>query len=158
MKNKFNRNHNRRREELKKLMENPEKFKEKIGTEVGEKDLMLVHEIARDSRLEELIKNLDIDQDQYEQVKKQVIKLHPKSTEYPLLSTLFRNHKGKYKVEDLIYEYHDSILKEGIEVGMDYGKKFLIEDLQSKRFTKKDILNMSKSDIDEYCEEIREEI
>ncbi len=159
MKNRSNRlAYARRKAELKKIMENPKKFEEKVGTEITEDDVIIVHEITREARLEEFIKNLDIDCDQYEQTKKRIITLHPKSQEFPLISTLYRNHKGKYKVEDLINEYHDSILKEGLEIGMDYGKKFIIEDIQNKRFTKKDILNMTKTEITEYCDEIRDEI
>ena len=159
MKNRSNRHlKNKRREWIAKLMEDPEKFKEKMGTEITEKDFELVHEISRDSRLNELFEDLNIDPVQLEIVKKKVIKLSPDSVEYPLFSTLFRDHDGNYKVEDLIYEYHDSILREGMMIGMDYGKKFITEDIQNGRFTKEDILKMTSEEIIEYGDEIREEI
>jgi hypothetical protein len=159
MKNKPHRQYQKaRREKIAKLMENPEKFKEKMGSEITEKDVGLIHEIARDARLDELFDDLNINKDQLEHVKKQIIKLSPKSVEYPLFSTLFRDHDGNYKVEDLINEYHDSILREGMLFGMDYGKKFLAEDIQSKRFTKEDLMNMTQEEIIEYGDEIRDEI
>jgi hypothetical protein len=140
------------------MMKDPEKFKEKVGTEITKKDVGIVHEIARDARLNELFKDLNIDFDELESVKKKVIRLRPKSKEYRLFSTLFRDHDGRYKVDHLINEYHDSILREGIEYGIGYGKKFIVEDIQNNRFTKEDIKNMTKDEIDEYCDEIREEI
>ena len=89
--------------------------------------------------------------------KKKVIKLGPKS-EYPLFSTLYRDHDGLYKVETLINEYHDSTLREGMMVGISYGEKFIVEDIQNNRFTKEDILNMGMDEIIEYCDEERDEI
>lgn len=159
MKNKLkDRNYLKRREKIEKLMSNPEEFKNKMQSEITSKDFEIVYEIARDSRIEGLIENLGIDKKEYEKAKGKIVKLSPSSTEFPLLSTLYRKHNGKYKVEDLINQYHDSVLREGIEVGIEYGKKFLAEDIQNKRFTKKDIMKMSKQEIDKYCDEIRDEI
>lgn len=67
--------------------------------------------------------------------------------------------KKKYeKVEDLIYKFHDSILKEGMEIGLAYGQKFLVEDIQNKRFSKEDLKNMNEKELKEYYDENREEI
>ena len=159
MKNKPQKNYQKaRREKIAKMMEDPEKFKEKIGSEITAKDMGLVYEIARDSRLDDLFEELNIDPQQLETVKKKVINLRPKSAKYPLHSTLFRNHKGRYKVADLINEYHDSILEDGMLIGANYGKKFIVEDIQDKRFSKEDIINMTPEEINEYCDEIRDEI
>ncbi|MBQ8018252.1 MAG: hypothetical protein IJ258_09145 [Methanobrevibacter sp.] len=148
----------RRRAKLEKLMQDPEKFQSLMGTEITEKDVPLVHEIARDSRIEDLIERLNIDKDKFEKARKKIIKLSPNSTECHMTSTLFREHNGNYLVEDLLYEYHDSILKEGLAVGEAYGNKFLLEDIQSNRFTKEDLMKMSKRKIDKYCDEVRDEI
>ena len=159
MKNRPRSNYqNTRRAKIARLLEDPEKFKEKLGSEITEKDVGLVHEITREARLNELFEELNIDSDQLERVKRQVIRLTPKSAEYRLFSTLFRDHDGNYKVCDLMNEYHDSILREGMMIGIDYGKKFIAEDVQSGRFTKEDLMNMTHEEIIEYGDEIREEI
>lgn len=159
MKNKYkNLRYKRRRAKLEKLMNDPEKFQSLMGTEITEKDVPLVHEIARDARIDDLIERLNIDKEQFEKLRKKTIKLSPNSTECHMVSTLFRDHDGTYIVEDLLYEYHDSILREGIAVGEAYGNKFLVEDIQSNRFTKEDLMKMSKRKIDKYCDEVRDEI
>ena len=159
MKNRANKlAQDKRRKQIKKMMEDPDVFMKNLGTEITEDDVIFVHEIARESRIERLIQDLDIDPDKYDKTKKKVIKLNPKSSEFKLISTLFKNHRGKYKVEDLINEYHDSILRDSIPIGMDYGKKLIFEDIQNKRFTKEDILNMSDVEIKEYCHEEVEKI
>ena len=135
-----------------------EKIEKYVTEELSEEDVPLILEIIREARLNDLFKDLNIDEDELKKVKRKVIKLSPKSSEFPLISELYRNHKGNYKVEDLMNEYHDSILRDGMIIGMDYGKKFIVEDLQSKRFSKNDIKKMSKNQINEYCDEIREEI
>lgn len=135
-----------------------EKIEKYVTEELSEEDVPLILEIIREARLNDLFKDLNIDEDELKKVKRKVIKLSPKSSEFPLMSELYRNHKGNYKVEDLMNEYHDSILRDGMIIGMDYGKKFIVEDLQSKRFSENDIKKMSKNQINEYCDEIREEI
>ena len=49
-------------------------------------------------------------------------------------------------------------MKDGLIIGMQYGKKFIIEDIQNHRFTEEDLLNMSEEELNDYCREIREEI
>lgn len=112
----------------------------------------------RDARLNTLFEDLEIDEKKLDKARKKKIKLSPKSRKWPLLSTPYRDHEGKYVVEDLIYEYHDSVLREGILIGRDYGRKFAVEDIKNKRFGKEDILNMTKNELEEYCDENREEI
>ena len=43
-------------------------------------------------------------------------------------------------------------------IGANYGKKFIVEDIQNERFSKEDIINMTPEEINEYCDEIRDEI
>ena len=112
----------------------------------------------REKRLNRLFEELGIDKEKYEKVRKNYIELSPKSKEYPLFSTLYKKHDGKYKVEDLIYEFHDSILKEGMEIGLAYGQKFLVEDIQNKRFSKEELKNLNEKELREYYDENREEI
>lgn len=148
----------KRRAQLEKLMEDPIKFQNKIGTEIRENDVQIIHEICRDARLDELIESMDIDKKEYEKTRNEIITLNPDDEDYPLHSKLFKNLKGKYEFEKLLFKYHDSVLRGGMIIGMDYGKKFLIEDIQNNRFTKKDIINMTKKQVDEYCDEVREQI
>ena len=49
--------------------------------------------------------------------------------------------------------YYDEILREGLEMGIPYGKKLIAEDIQSNKITKEKILKMSDEDLLEYYEE-----
>lgn len=158
MKNKMKRKLKNKisREKLKKILNDEsevDNMKKIIKSDLSDGDIELIMDISRESRLDNLFENLNINKDELAKAKKKIIKLHPKSTEWPLLSTLYKNHKGKYKAETLFNEYHDSTLREGMVFGITYGKKFLVEDIQNKRFSKKDILNMSEDEIFEYCDE-----
>ena len=146
------------REKLKEMM-NDESQIETVQNMIHNQELTfeMFYEVSRELRLDYLFEKLNVNERDLINAKKKVIKLGPKS-EYPLFSTLYRDHNGKYKVETLINEYHDSTLREGMAVGIVYGEKFIVEDIQNKRFTKEDIINMSQEEIFEYCDENREKI
>lgn len=162
MKNKIkNRQQNKKmREKLKQMMlnEDQSEFKEFAKKNISKEMFEMMMDVNRELRLNDLFENLEIDKNELEKAKKTIVKLSPKSAEWPLLSTLYRNHNGKYKVETLLNQYHDSTIRDGILIGIDYGKKFIVQDLQSQRFSKDDIINMSEDDVMEYCDENREEI
>lgn len=161
MKNKINRKSKKykiAREKLKELL-NDESQVETVQNMIKNNEIPfdMFHEVSRELRMEQLFEDLNVDWKDLMNAKKKVIKLGPKS-EYPLFSTLYRDHDGPYKVETLINEYHDSTLREGMMVGISYGEKFIVEDIQNNRFTKEDILNMGMDEIIEYCDEERDEI
>ena len=161
MKNKTNRKSKKykiAREKLKELL-NDESQVETVQNMIKNNEIPfdMFHEVSRELRMEQLFEDLNVDGKDLMNAKKKVIKLGPKS-EYPLFSTLYRDHDGLYKVETLINEYHDSTLREGMMVGISYGEKFIVEDIQNNRFTKEDILNMGMDEIIEYCDEERDEI
>lgn len=161
MKNKINRKSKKykiAREKLKELL-NDESQVETVQNMIKNNEIPfeMFHEVSRELRMEQLFEDLNVDGKDLMNAKKKVIKLGPKS-EYPLFSTLYRDHDGQYKVETLINEYHDSTLREGMMVGISYGEKFIVEDIQNNRFTKDDILNMGMDEIIEYCDEERDEI
>lgn len=161
MKNKINRKSKKykiAREKLKELL-NDESQVETVQNMIKNNEIPfeMFHEVSRELRMEQLFEDLNVDGKDLMNAKKKVIKLGPKS-EYPLFSTLYRDHDGLYKVETLINEYHDSTLREGMMVGISYGEKFIVEDIQNNRFTKDDILNMGMDEIIEYCDEERDEI
>ncbi len=161
MKNKINRKSKKykiAREKLKELL-NDESQVETVQNMIKNNEIPfdMFHEVSRELRMEQLFEDLNVDWKDLMNAKKKVIKLGPKS-EYPLFSTLYRDHDGLYKVETLINEYHDSTLREGMMVGISYGEKFIVEDIQNNRFTKDDILNMGMDEIIEYCDEERDEI
>lgn len=161
MKNKINRKSKKykiAREKLKELL-NDESQVETVQNMIKNNEIPfeMFHEVSRELRMEQLFEDLNVDWKDLMNAKKKVIKLGPKS-EYPLFSTLYRDHDGQYKVETLINEYHDSTLREGMMVGISYGEKFIVEDIQNNRFTKDDILNMGMDEIIEYCDEERDEI
>lgn len=161
MKNKINRKSKKykiAREKLKELL-NDESQVEIVQNMINNNEIPfeMFYEVSRELRMEQLFEDLNVDWKDLMNAKKKVIKLGPKS-EYPLFSTLYRDHDGQYKVETLINEYHDSTLREGMMVGISYGEKFIVEDIQNNRFTKEDILNMGMDEIIEYCDEERDEI
>ena len=43
-------------------------------------------------------------------------------------------------------------------IGSDYGKKFIVDDIQKNRITKEDLLNMNDDELYDYFYEEREEI
>lgn len=121
-------------------------------------DLEITVDILRELRLERLYEDLDIDVEKIAKAKKKVVKIRPKSPKCTLISTLYKNHDGNYKIETLLNQFHDSTLQDGFQIGADYGKKFIIDDIQNQRFSKKDIEQMSQEEINEYCGEIRNQI
>ena len=149
------------REKLKEMVNDEdqfEDFKSYLADNHSQSDMATLIEIFRELRMEELFNDLGIDAEKLDKAKRKVIKLGPKSKEWPLMSTLYKDHNGLYKVEDLFNEYHDDTFNEGYHIGFCYGTKFFIEDLKNGRFTKEDILKMSEEEINKYrCEE-REEI
>lgn len=160
-KTKFRLKNKMTHKKLKEMVQDKDKTKEMetyIDNGLSNSEFEMLMGVFREIRLDRLFNELDVDENKLEKAKKTTVKLHPNSSEWPLLSRLYRNHDGKYKVETLINQYHDSILREGMLIGMDYGKKFIVEDLQNKRFSKQDVLNMSSKEVHEYCEENRQEI
>jgi hypothetical protein len=157
-----NRIRNKRlREKISKMVNSEdefENFKKYMNNGISSEEFTIIMEVIRESRLNGLFSDLKIDEAKLKKAKRKVIKLSPESSQFPLMSELYQNHNGKYIVEDLMNEYHDSILRDGMIIGMDYGKKFIVEDLQNSRFTRKDIEEMPTEKIHEYCEEIRKEI
>lgn len=107
----------------------------------------------KESMLNALFDELEIDKNKLELDKKEKIQLDPKSTEVPLFSTLYRDKKGEFTFEELTNMYYDEILREGLEMGIPYGKKLIAEDIQSNKITKEKILKMSDEDLLEYYEE-----
>lgn len=149
----------KRRAEVKEIMDEFDEENPQVDSRLSENDVQHIHDIARESRMNELlIEDLKIDEEELEKAKKKIIKLSPYSRKFKFRSVIYKDLKGFYKVEVLLNLFHDSILKEGINIGMEFGTKFLIEDIQNKRFSKEDIMNMTPEEIDEYCEEVREEI
>ena len=162
MKNKSNRKFKNKisREKLKEMVndENQLDNMDLFSGDLSSADVEMIFDVTRESRVDYLFEMLNVNEEDVKKAKGKIIKLHPQSTELPLLSTLYKNHNGKYKLETLLNEYHDSILSEGIMYGISYGKKFIVEDIHNKRFSKEDILNMTDEEIFEYVDEKREEI
>ena len=147
-----------RRDQLKEMFSDEDRIEEAVEyaeSHDSQKDIELINDVIRESRIDELFEDLGADENGLKK-RKHIIKLNAR--QHNLHSSLFRKHDGKYQVETLLNEYHDSIFKEGENVGYAYGAKFFIKDIQSNRFSREDLLNMSDDEIQEYCEENREEI
>lgn len=141
-----------KREKIKRIVEeeDEEKFKKMVKDELEFEDVQLFLELIREKRMEELYEKLEIDRDKLKKAKAKKIKLSPDSVKWPLLSSIYRDKKGKYKVEDLLFEYHDSVLAEGMEIGIETGKQVVIMDIKNGKLKKDDINRMSEDDIEEY--------
>ena len=142
------------REQLKEILKTGkpiESFVDLISGNLKEKEVKIIMDITREIRIDELIQKLNINFENYLNNKNKIIKLKPNSKEYSLISNQFKKHDGLYKLEDLLNEYHDSVLREGTIIGISYGKKFIIEDIQNGRYTKEDFINMNPIEIKEYC-------
>lgn len=146
--------------EIDELLNDEENFDELFNTmeNSSEKEIFMILDVIRDKRLKGLFDDLNIDEEKLKEALEKEIELSPKSVEYPLFSTLYRDHDGKYKVKDLINEYHDSIIREGAMIGIQYGKKFIVEDFQNKKITLNQLQKMSSDEITEYISQVREDI
>ena len=141
-----------KREKIKRIVEeeDEEKFKQMVKEELEFEDVQLFLELIREKRMEELYDKLEIDRAKLKKAKSKKIKLSPDSVKWPLLSSIYRDKKGKYNVEDLLFEYHDSVLAEGMEIGIETGKQVVILDIKNGKLKKEDIIRMSEDDIEEY--------
>lgn len=148
------------RKKIKEMMENEEPAEElqKYLKNDDYESFEIFMDVSRELRLNDLFSDLDIDEAELKKAKRRIVKINPKSPKWPLTSTLYRNHKGKYQVETLMNQYHDSVFRDGLVFGLSYGRKFLVEDLQNGRFTKQDILEMNEEEVSKYCDEERKEI
>lgn len=147
-------------EQLEEMMNNGDeseiiKFIEN-GDEV--ENMKRFYEISRNERLKHFLEELTDDEECYYKIKDEEINLRPQLIHDNLISRLYKNHEGNYKIEDLLIEYHDCVFKEGVEIGMKYGKKFMVQDIQNNRFDKESIMNMTEEERIEYLDENREEI
>lgn len=145
---------------IKEMMENdvPAEELQKYLKKDDYESFEIFMDVSRELRLNDFFSDLNVDETELEKAKRTIVKINPKSPKWPLTSTLYRNHNGKYQVETLMNQYHDSVFRDGLLFGLSYGRKFIIEDLQNGRFTKQDILDMSKEEVLKYCDEDRKEI
>lgn len=125
--------------------------------EFSDEEYEIISNLA-DKNLDILYDDLKIDKKQIEKVNKKLVTIKPKSKEYPFKSTLYKNRKGKYKFQTLLYQYHEKVLKDSIFIGMQYGKRIAVEDLQNNRIDGEYIKNMSADEVEKYCNEVREDI
>lgn len=143
-------------EELIESDENLYKLSNIINKPLSDEETEIIFDVFRQRRIKEFFKKLNIENEKFKSTSNKVIKINPSNDK--LISLVYRKHKGNYKISTLIEEFHDAALSEGNKIGIRYGAKFAIEDLQNKRFTKEDFENMTEDEIIEYCNEIRNEI
>ena len=106
MKNRIknSRNNKKMREKIKQMMLNKDtsEFEEFAKKNISKEMFEMMMDVNRELRLDDLFIDLEIDKDELEKAKKTIVKLNLKSAEWPLFSTLYRDHDGKYKVETLM--------------------------------------------------------
>ena len=121
-------------------------------------EIEIMAEVYCEMRIEHLLEQLKIPLEDYKKIQNKVINLNSKSKEIQLISYVFREYKGNYTLKQLLINYHDEVLKDGIEIGLKYGKKFIVEDIQQNRFTKETLKNISENEYYEYIYEELDEI
>ena len=128
-----------------------------MAVEFSKKEHETISEL-KEEQLNVLVDRLNIDRDLFERISKKIVLIRPNSREYHFESEVYRKHNGKYKVRTLLHQYMESVLKEGMAIGMQFGKKFMFEDLQNHRFSREDVENMTDEEIERYCGEVVDDI
>lgn len=111
-------------------------------------------EDSREERLGDLYSELKIDRS----FEDKEIELGPESGNLELISLLFKNKKGRFTVKELIDEYYRDSLGDGTEVGMAYGTKFIVQDIQNGKITLNKLKKMSDNEITLYLNEHDDEM
>lgn len=143
--------------ESKSLRRQSASLKHFMAIEFSDDEHEIISEL-KTQQLDVLIEDLKISREDFEKLSKKIIRIRRNSGEYPFESDVYGKHNGNYKFETLIYQYLESVIREGMIVGMQFGKKFMIRDLQNHRFSREDVENMSEKEIEEYCDEVVEDI
>lgn len=97
------------------------------------------YEKTKNKYIKELFNKLCLDEDHINESLNKKLKLNPKSKKIVLMSSLYKMDKGKFKVSDLIDKHYFNTLFQGREIGIIYGEKMIIEDIQTKKLRKQDI-------------------
>ena len=140
---------------------------EKIDT-IVKSVLDSFHCIANDKEevnkihFEEFFKILEIDLKFAKKRCNKRIYLGPKS-KLTLISRIFKDKKGKYRVTDLVKEHCEAIFEEGMRVGVRNGIKIVMDDVNSGRikaeeFSRDDLEEMSDYFYNEIKEIIYEDV
>ena len=143
--------------ESKSLRRQAASLKHFMALEFSDDELEIISEL-KTRQVDVMIEDLKISKEDFKKLSKKIIRIRRNSDEYPFESDVYGKHNGNYKFETLIHQYLESIIREGMIVGMQFGKKFMIRDLQNHRFSREDVENMTKEEIEEYCDEVVEDI
>ena len=102
-----------------------------------------------DYHFEELFNVLDID---FKLAKKRCNKrilLGPKSKLF-IISAIFKDKEGKFRVTDLVKEHCKTIFEEGMRIGIRNGIKIVMDDVNLKRINPDDFSTMDMSELSNY--------
>ena len=107
------------------------------------------NEMMVEYHYEELFNVLDIDLKLAKKKCNKRVKLGPKS-DLKLISLIFKEKKGKFRVTDLVKEHCKVLFEEGMRLGIRNGIKIVIDDIQSSRIKEDDFSNMSMNELSDY--------
>lgn len=111
-----------------------------------------------DYHFEELFDVLDIDLKLAKKRCNKRIKLGNKS-KIGILSAIYKNKNGKFRVTDLVKEHCQTIFEEGMRLGIRNGIKIVMDDVHSKRIDPDDFSTMELNELSAYFyKEINEEL
>lgn len=111
-----------------------------------------------DYHFEELFDVLDIDLKLAKKRCNKRIKLGNKS-KIGIISAIYKNKNGKFRVTDLVKEHCQTIFEEGMRLGIRNGIKIVMDDVHSKRINPDDFSTMELNELSAYFyKEINEEL
>lgn len=111
-----------------------------------------------DYHFEELFDVLDIDLKLAKKRCNKRIKLGNKS-KIGIISAIYKNKNGKFRVTDLVKEHCQTIFEEGMRLGIRNGIKIVMDDVHSKRIDPDDFSTMELNELSAYFyKEINEEL
>lgn len=111
-----------------------------------------------DYHFEELFDVLDIDLKLAKKRCNKRIKLGNKS-KIRIISAIYKNKNGKFRVTDLVKEHCQTIFEEGMRLGIRNGIKIVMDDVHSKRINPDDFSTMELNELSAYFyKEINEEL
>lgn len=111
-----------------------------------------------DYHFEELFDVLDIDLKLAKKRCNKRIKLGNKS-KIGIISAIYKNKNGKFRVTDLVKEHCQTIFEEGMRLGIRNGIKIVMDDVHLKRINPDDFSTMELNELSAYFyKEINEEL
>ena len=97
-----------------KIFVNDDKF---ARNQLSEEETSILYKVGRDRRFNMLFEELHVDKNDLKKAKNKHVSLYSQSQD---------SKSKKQKFKHILNDYYGSIIKEGIFIGIGYGKKFIV--------------------------------